>query len=80
MQSGLGAIVLLCAGWCLSHLSGWALDVRTPADTVQICARHRAMATPEICLHQWHLVARQAHRMLGPPPTNRAAPSPGPVL
>ncbi len=65
MQSGLTATVLLCAGWCLSHLSGWALDLRMPPDSVQICARHRSAATPRICLDQWHRAAvREAQRML----------------
>lgn len=64
MQSGLGAIVLLSVGWCLSHLSGWAVDVRMLPDAVQVCARHRSAATPKVCLDHWTQAMREALRAI----------------
>lgn len=64
MQSGLGAIVLLSASWCLSHLSGWALDVRMLPDAVQVCARHRSAAASKVCLDHWPQAMREALRVM----------------
>lgn len=50
MQSGLGALALLCALWCATHLFGWSVAVDGTGPDLRACLVGTAHARAVPCL------------------------------
>ncbi|MBS7457339.1 hypothetical protein [Coralloluteibacterium stylophorae] len=50
MQSGLGAIALLCVLWCATHLFGWSVELDGSGRGLRACLVDAAHARAVACL------------------------------